>query len=368
MKNILLIGYYGKENFGDDVLFKITYNIVSQWQPNANISVLCEPRDNYYFSNLIGKDIRVIHHGAKEYFDVIIHGGGGTFFDFNESSLSNLFINNFIKTIGFSTYKKVDSLIRKITHKEGISCDTRYGLGIGVGTYTESSEKLKYNIPTLLDFDCLIVRDKLSIKNLNTMSITENIKLGSDLAFLNNFWLPKNIYNNTQTQEIKNIGIILRDWSKDKDYLKKIKHILKPLSKKYELTLFIFDKTEDLETIDMFSDYATLIWDSMSIKFDDYCQRLASQDILITSRAHGAICGAVLGVPSIIIEIEPKLQTIHSLLPTSTVLLTLKELNLSFIEKSISKLLTCEKKEISYDVNKNKNLMKNIIDLILVGK
>jgi polysaccharide pyruvyl transferase WcaK-like protein len=369
MKYILLVGFYGKGNFGDDVLFKVTYNMVLKWQPNAKISVLCDQYLEHYLPKLIKEEIRVIHLGNREHFDVIIHGGGGTFFDFKKYGLVNYSINSFIKMINFSNYQKLDFFIRKITNKKSISASKRYGFGIGIGTYTNSSQKLKYNIPILLDFDSLVVRDASSIKNLKKLGIKKNIKLGSDLAFLDNFWVPSNIKINSSTKGKKRIGLVLRDWDNGNNYLNTINSMFKSLSEIYELSIFVFDKRTDHEVIKISKNLTTYIWDPMTIKFDDYCKKLANQDILITSRAHGAMCGAILGVPSILLEIEPKLKTIHELLPNTTALLNLDKLNLVSIKVLIERMLLCKKIDIYNDAQKNKKLIQDIIyDTLLLDK
>lgn len=369
MKKVLLVGYYGKGNFGDDVLFKVTYNFVRQWQPNAEINVLCDEYKEHYLPKLIEEDIRIIEPGNREHFDVIIHGGGGTLFDFKEYGFMDYMINTFIKVIGFSNYQKLESLIRNMTNKKNISSTKRYGFGIGVGTYTKSSKKLKYNIPTLLDFDSLAVRDTLSIENLQKLGLGKNIQLGSDLAFLDHFWIPKNIKTPSPAQGKKRIGLILRDWDSNDDgnYLNTIDMMLKTLSEKYEFSFFVLDKRSDKEVINISSNYTTYIWDPMNIKFTDYCETLANQDLVITSRAHGAICGAILGVPSILIEIEPKLKTIHSLLPNATSLIDLESMNLEKIIEKIENLSRSERASLILDVTKNKALIQKVINDTLVS-
>ena len=53
LMRILLIGYYGKANFGDDVLFKVTYTYVRKWKPSAEIFVLCDQYQEDYLKDLV---------------------------------------------------------------------------------------------------------------------------------------------------------------------------------------------------------------------------------------------------------------------------------------------------------------------------
>ena len=94
-------------------------------------------------------------------------------------------------------------------------------------------------------------------------------------------------------------------------YLESIEKILPYLNKNYELTIFLFDKRTDKKVLQLAKDYNICLWNPVKMSFKEFCFQLETQDVLVTSRAHGAICGAVLGVPSVIIELEPKLKTIH---------------------------------------------------------
>jgi polysaccharide pyruvyl transferase WcaK-like protein len=80
----------------------------------------------------------------------------------------------------------------------------------------------------------------------------------------------------------------------------------------------VFDRGADPQVLALCNGYRAHVWSPQSTTLDEYCFRLAELDVVVTSRAHGAICAAVLGVPSLILDIEPKLRTIHDLLPRAT--------------------------------------------------
>jgi polysaccharide pyruvyl transferase WcaK-like protein len=46
---------------------------------------------------------------------------------------------------------------------------------------------------------------------------------------------------------------------------------------------------------------------------------ISKQDLLITTRAHGILVAAALGMPSVCIGIDPKLHTFHKMLPSASV-------------------------------------------------
>ncbi len=358
---IAITGFYGKGNFGDDVLFKVTYNLVRQYYPEADISAICDRYGDDYLPRLIGRDIRVIEASSGERFDLIVHGGGGTFFDFTHYGWKERGINLAIKLMGYGLYATLITAVRRLLGKELVSAAKRYGFGIGVGTYTPDSAKLKYNIPVLTTFDLLATRDPQSIANLEKLGIDIPVKLGSDLAFLRRLWAPSPLPYRGEREKRK-IGLILRDWHKGelRDYLGMLNPLMERLEKEYDTTLFIFDEREDSALIAMSERYSRMIWEPMRVDFAEYCLALADQDILITSRAHGAMCGALLGVASIIIEIEPKLRTIHEMLPNASLLVGSSACTPERIISLIPAALAITPETIGEDTRANTLLMEEI--------
>ena len=97
----------------------------------------------------------IVQPGNREHYDFIVHGGGGTFFDFNQYSIFNQLINKFMQNIGYKNCIRIDKVLRKLLNRNRISSYKRVGWGIGVGTYTSGSKKLRDNISTLLDFNTI---------------------------------------------------------------------------------------------------------------------------------------------------------------------------------------------------------------------
>jgi polysaccharide pyruvyl transferase WcaK-like protein len=365
---ILLIGYYGKANFGDDVLLKVTHGRIRTWQPDAEITILCDQYQDDYIPSLLGEKVRIIQPGAREHFDLIVHGGGGTFFDFSHYGPIDRIIDKTIRIAEFNYYAALDRSLRALFGKQSLTATTRFGLGIGVGTYSAGSKKLRQNILTLLDFDTLIVRDRSSVKNLGALGLSSRATLGSDLAFLGKYWVPnKGRTINSSNETMPRLGLILRDWliGPYKDYLRTIAEMLPVLSQQYKLSLFVFDNRVDDQLLTISKPYTTHVWTPSTSRFDDYCALLAMQDVIVSSRAHGAMCGAILGVPSLLVEIEPKLRSIHEMLPYATCLLRPDELVLPRLISEIEVSLKCEPNTISADVERNQTIINNAVDATL---
>ena len=315
-RRILLVGYYGKGNFGDDVLLKVSYNLLKQAMPDVDISVIVDGDAGGYVPAMLG-EVKVLEPARHGHFDLIVHGGGGVYFDFATHGLRNRLIENLLRFVGFPAYLTAEKFVRSISGKPRTSATVRVGLGIGVGTYSPGSPRLRASLPILADHDALWVRDVQSIENLKRFGavLTGEIIPGSDLAFLTHYWLEKPVAPRVPAARPR-LGIILRDWAQALGGLPEaaLREVFVELARDHDITGFVFDQHADPELQRLLAPYATCVWQPGTMKIDDFAERLAQQDVLLTSRAHGAICGACVGVPSVIVAIEPKLQQVAAML------------------------------------------------------
>ena len=87
------------------------------------------------------------------------------------------------------------------------------------------------------------------------------------------------------------------------------------------IKFFSFDSFADKNFIEKFSAENSLdIWNPFSQTISSFLEKISVCQLVITSRAHGAIVSACLGIPSVCFEIEPKLVHISNLLSDSSVL------------------------------------------------
>ncbi|NMM48809.1 polysaccharide pyruvyl transferase family protein [Marinigracilibium pacificum] len=328
-EKILVKGYYGFGNFGDDVLMVTTINLIKEICPEAELYVFSNSKQNEYLERLIVYPFEIIDWRYSGNFDYIVHGGGGIYFDFKEGRLKDLFINSIIRIFGLHNYSKFFYTVKRRTGGSIITCYRRLGLGIGVGSFTSSSRKFRDSAVELGSFDFMAVRDKRSFKRINDYNLNTKLFEGIDLAFLKDFWLP-NTSKSDQYKGSDKIGFILRNWDEGNQYIDLIlKDIEQVKELGYNISLILFDKNYDEDLFKYKSHFDELIvWNPLSPECDlsYFLQKLSEYKLLITSRAHGAIIPANLGVPSIIIEIEEKLRNVHEMLKSSSQLIKLNQL------------------------------------------
>lgn len=345
-RTVLMEGYYGRGNFGDDVLMAVTYGVLRKAMPDATIALVIGDHQRDYASTML-PGITIQRPDRHAHYDMIVHGGGGVFFDFKTYSALYQALESLIRAVGFRTFLLLEKLSRNLSGKYRFTTDTRIGMGIGVGSFSPGSPRMLRSLPILADFKALWVRDEQSIEQLaqyHSILSTEIIH-GSDLAFLTEHWMPPI----TKTASPRpRLGVALRDWP-GMNYAA-IEAILKQLSADYDLTGFIFDAANDREIARILTPYTTHVWQPEHMNIADFAAQIAAQDILLTSRAHGAICGACLGVPSVVVNIEAKMEQVHAMLPNTTALVYPRE---TMLWANVIKQTLVKNSET--DVNRNRD-------------
>ena len=319
---ILLVGYYGWSNLGDDILMQVTFRLVRAQFPEADIAVQCVEGRGDYVPAFLGGGVRVVRPGEERQFDLIVHGGGGVFFDYTPHGLVDRLRNAIIGALGWSRWMSLERGIRSLLGKPLLQATHRLGWGIGVGSFTRGSPRLRASAAVLADFDDLVVRDDESLHNLAALPFDTRAHRGSDLAFFGEHWVPEDLPEPEKNG--RRLGIVLRDWSKTDaaGYPADLKAWLDGFAPDYDVTVFVLGPTEDPQLLDKLAGVDNVsVWRAGEVSLADYTGHLAAQDIVLSSRAHGVICAALLGVPALIIDLEPKLHTVHAMLKDSTRLL-----------------------------------------------
>jgi polysaccharide pyruvyl transferase WcaK-like protein len=318
MKKILIAGYYGFRNLGDDILLLCSFRLLRTIEPQAEIWILSESKQPDYIQELLGEKVNIINNSVNQHFDVIIHGGGGVHFDFKDGEKQYFWLNKIIHKIGIDEFRQLFSLYKKLRGRNTITSDKRLGIGIGVGTFTPSSQKFYNSIQILADYDTLFVRDEQSLHNVQRYHFKYPTYVSTDLAFLREYWLPQ--LPATIVANSKKVGIVLRDWPYDNNaHFSIIKDLCRNLIKQgFQVTCYALDVLTDQEFIKEFGqEYEMVVWQPDKMTLKSFLTLMQREEVIVSSRAHGAIVGACLGIPVICLGIEPKLETVAKMLKES---------------------------------------------------
>jgi polysaccharide pyruvyl transferase WcaK-like protein len=318
---VIIRGYYGFGNLGDDLLMLVGYRMIIKIFPQADVLICSNSNTNAYIHTFLGAQVQLIKDHDLLEADWILDGGGGVYFDFSNSSKVYELLNRLLNLFGVKWFKFLYRKYRSFKGTPGILSKFKAGIGIGVGTYTVSSSRYYADMILLSDYNFLSVRDHESESNIRKMGFNYPVYVASDLAFLTRYWCSQ-----SSTTESENkptcVGFILRDWKFDvaSDYASVKETTQKLQALGIKVIFFSFDRI-DSKYRGEFGECNFNEWSPDEVSLENYLLKLKECTLVVTSRAHGAIIAACLGIPAICIAIEPKLEVVSQMLTHSSRLL-----------------------------------------------
>lgn len=330
---ILLKGYYGFGNLGDDILMLTTHHLMKKKYPEAQFFVFSnfdsdlkgfsqQPGYNNYIIKLLGEQLTIINWTYQGEFDLVIDGGGGVYFGVDKGSRIGVGVNKVLIKIGVKYVYRLDQFLRKLSgRKRHLTYKSRVGFGIGVGPYSSSSILFYRHLVEIGSTSVLFVRDKTSLGFLNLIKFRGVKELCADVAFLWANWQHQFDQHRKKKSDINKIGIILLDWQDGDDsrFMEFQEFANKQIENGKSVTFFSFDENADKRYFETFSNrYDYKVWRPNKMELKEFLEPLSQQDILFSARAHGVIIGAIYGVPSICIGVSPKLIEVSKMLPLGT--------------------------------------------------
>ncbi|WP_026776863.1 polysaccharide pyruvyl transferase family protein [Polaribacter sp. Hel_I_88] len=302
-KKILLWGYIGRKNFGDDLLFEIALKNLEHLE-NKEIFVLLPKEIEANYLSKINSELNIIKYNKSiaifEFlkYHKVYYIGGGVFFDYKKNiGLVNFFKRRFSNFLRFNISRYFGTEFA--------------GVGLGIGPYySKKTKSISANI--LKNFSLIGVRDAESLKYAKEFRL-KNVFLANDLSLL----LHKDLLKLKKTAiKIDNkILICPRTYPHKKDFEKHL-DILK------ELTVYLQKKLYNVEWIFLQEENELLIkeleglkiktrvWNPDEMKLSDFMSHFASASLVFTSRMHAVYISNMLKTKTVAIDVHPKL--VHS--------------------------------------------------------
>lgn len=313
-------GAYGPGNLGDDVLLEVCLNILTKHFKEKDISVgIKQPQKTGYLKKFKCQYLPI---SAPIDTDILFFGGGGQFFEFNGVKAQKTFKQkyNSARSQGLTPLEIFKIYVLRALKVKNIKFRKSAALCLGLGPFETTPEtKIVEKIQPFLECDFKSVRDQESLEILEKINKTSAIY--TDPTFLVNHWytqpyLPKE----TATESI---GFILRDWTLNDHGSNVLANTVKAartlLSQGRTVKLISLYYEYDKKTIERNRDFEWIIWNPHSDTPESFVNKLREEfGILVSTRAHGVLLPSHVGLPSVVIGIEPKLKNIHTLLPNGT--------------------------------------------------
>lgn len=302
---ILLNGYIGHQNFGDDLLFDIAIKKV-QKIPNAEVCIIIVGKQtnpeylHKYFQNLkiirFEKKIPLFFYNQ---FDKIFYIGGGVFFDYKKElgakSFYSKYLSNFIR-FRIPKYLGTDFA----------------GIGIGIGPYYCERTKMLH-AQVIRNFDVLGVRDEVSYDLAKSMGVSTPF-LSNDLSLGLYDDLQQNNYTEDKSKEII---ICPRTYKHKVEFEKHINELIlfaEYVENKSFTTHWVFLQEDDADLLKrLVSKFKVTVWNAEKMKILEFIDLFRNVKVVVTSRMHSIFIAGMVHTPIITIPIHQKLIFASSL-------------------------------------------------------
>ena len=298
----LLLGYYGHQNFGDDLLMKLSLDRLRANDSIKHLGVTCQSGGEDYVKTIVPyvdqiEDLSLRRNYIRKY-DCVLFGGGGTIFEYRQ----NL-------TYLYACRKRLsDFLEYGIANRFG----TRFAsVGLGIGPFSDkrgesiAMNRLKYH-------SLAFVRDQTSFQHAQDHNV-KNAALSHDLSFLD--------FDNIEKAKPKRDAgprsgpcVIIRSYkygTAKNNYAQTLLDWAEslPESERAELKWVSFQPSYDAPVIDLIerAGYQVWKWDPYHMDLEDCYAEIANASIVITARMHGTYIAGMLGIPTVSIGLHPKL-------------------------------------------------------------
>lgn len=301
----LVYGYYGRGNYGDDIIYRSLnekYKSLEYFDLNFKSS-----------KNLVGffNEISRYQNTLKKA-DRLIFGGGTQFFYSNEGKNKSLFLKSLVILI--ASYNGVKVILERV----------------GIGRVNSISLFFLFFIVNFSDE--LILRDKRSLRISKRLSIGDkSIKLGRDF-----FYLDKRINKNINREGFKNVGINFIDYysiyefnpSKRNKFKEELLIELQDLKKSYNLTGISCQSSKDKSSESSFLKEVG-IENIISYEGDihRFEESVNNMDFIVANRYHLLLLAISLRIPFLACNYNFKVKEEIKMLGAEKCLITYDEVS-----------------------------------------
>lgn len=346
-KEVLILGYYGFGNWGDEATLSAIINMIRQTSAKTKINVLSysghETYETYKVNGISRNHANEIMSAIKRC-DIVICGGGTILQDITSSRS----LYYYLVIIWFA----------QKNHKKIVFFSNGFG-PININKNKSITSKICNRA------NDIIVRDEKSKSMMIEMGINKKIQVSTDIVF--------NLEKKNNIMKQNKIAISLRAWKYSKKFTNDIaKTINKLIDKGYSIDLISLHKNKDEKVLNYIFERIDKKKYVSLYKGKNYRQvmnRIGEARIMIGMRLHANIFALINDVPIITINYDPKIEALahdfeQPIIYTddkniyNKIIMSVKDIENNYEEKvEFIKHKTNEKREllkINYDyLNKN---------------
>ncbi|RXT14645.1 polysaccharide pyruvyl transferase CsaB [Ammoniphilus sp. CFH 90114] len=296
MKKVLISGYYGFDNAGDDTVLFGIINSLRKHGPTIDIAVLSnKPKETTALFGIPAYNrwsfptiLRQLKHS-----DLLIMGGGSLLQD----ATSPRSVMYYLSIV----------MMAKMLKKPVIF----FAQGFGPITHPLSKVLIKSIVNKV---DVITVRDQGSADDMRSLGVTRPIHITADPAVTIqrsdvNLGLakPKLVMN-----EKKSIAISIRKWKNEENYKRVMAQMADEMIRKNWNVYFLpmqypADVAPSRDIIEYMEESGAVLLDEQ-MNFQEIISFIGNMDFVIGMRLHSIIIAAVLGVPFVGVSYDPKID------------------------------------------------------------
>jgi len=338
-KKITISGYYGRANFGDELILASLIENIKAMNLPLEISVAAEnPRQVEQVHSIRSFSRHDLNRASAEAKDssAIILGGGGLWHDYSfdpESGNTSLFSDSPWSITGYAKLPILWKINEKALHF--------FGLGVGPLSSPDAKAFLRFMSELATT---ITVRDNASHDLLRNISGWEKgVNVYPDPFFALNLEPYLDGQEQTQTKEIR-IGINLRKWpyGNHDAFIDNLTGAMTQLAGKHPISLvgIPLQESSDREAIETFFERIPKsverdILDE-NASHSEIVQAIAGNKVMVSMRLHASMLAWRLGVPSVGISYDPKVALFFDQICMSGLCLSLESTESSILEKTTS--------------------------------
>lgn len=353
-KRIIISGWYGNKNLGDEAQLSSMVSMIYRVLPNAEITVFSDNPEATISEHHVNSVYRRKLNRLWELFkaDLFILGGGTLLYDAGKSANPIGWLNDVIMSKLMGT---------PVMYFNG---------GVGL-IYNRLS---KYYMKRVCNAMGLItVRDELSKRYLTLVGITKPIYVGADSVFAlteQSIAEAKKYEKHTITEKPQ-VGVNVRPWlykiedippknralcgnfggssSDFVNFRKNLAGTIDYLKQEKGATVTFFPisfwKAKDEHDVELSEEIAQLLsdWDGVTVIRDEctylkMINQIKQFDLVIGMRLHALIFAAMLNIPMLAISYDPKVDAFMKLIGQEEYLVSINEVTKEVLRKKINLL------------------------------
>lgn len=311
LNSVAIRGNYQEGNFGDDALLLGCAGLLEGYTQSLLVEEPMAYRDERLNAVEIGQ-------GADAVPDLFVYGGGTQFFSFD----AGVPVSAVSRALGVARKLASPSAYVASIRARVRTAKTRripkMAIGVGLGPFS-NRPSAEATAELLRDMALVWVRDARSEEFCLNYGI-ENVVASADLCFTDAFarvTSPTLGQPRADGQPLQ-VAIILRDWKFiDSGFFQRQILLARKLrSAGHQVRFLSLSPIDSSYAAEMtVSGESLLVWNARVSRIEDFWDLIAQQDLVITSRYHGAIFALLSETPFIAVEIEPKLHNLRDLVP-----------------------------------------------------